>query len=60
MSSAFSATLNLNSNFSNDQIFNVVFDGSNGTFTVAPGPSSIALAAFGFVGLMAWGWRSKC
>ena len=44
-----------------------VFDGTstiltsltNGTITVVPEPSTLALAAFGLVGLAAWVWRRK-
>ena len=32
---------------------------TNGTVTVTPEPSTLALAAFGFIGLAAWGWRKR-
>ena len=32
---------------------------TNGTITVVPEPSTLALAAFGFAGLAAWRWRRR-
>ncbi len=32
---------------------------ANGTLTVVPEPSTMILAAFGFIGLAAWGWRRR-
>ena len=31
----------------------------SGVLTVVPEPSTLALAAFGFIGLVAWGWQRK-
>ncbi len=32
----------------------------SGVLTVVPEPSTLALAAFGFMGLAVWGWRRSC